>query len=268
MAVFFEKMQKRTRVTDDATVPGYLRSHPVTTERIADVQNKAASLPYRQHRDSLEFNLVRAKLRAEAGEPREALAAIQSALREKRYVNEAAARYAHAIALMRTGQFRDAQAEVERLRALRVESPMIETLDARARFAAGDKKGTLAVLAEAQRRYPYSRAIAYSRIGALQDSGDNAAALEALKEPMRQYPRDSRLHALQAKTYAALGKRLLQHQSQSEAYVLQGSLPAAIEQLQLARSAGDGDFYQLSVVDARLKELRSQYAAEMKDVKR
>jgi len=211
---------------------------------------------------------VRAKLRAEAGDPRETLTAIQSALREKRYVNEGAARYAHAIALLRTGQIRDAQAEVERLRALKVESPMIETLDARTKFAAGDKTGTRAVLAAAQRRYPYSRAIAYSYIAALQDAGDNAGALEALKGPMRQYPRDSRLHALQAKTYAALGKRLLQHQSQSEAYALQGSLPAAIEQLQLARSAGDGDFYQLSVVDARLKELRGQYAAEVKDMKR
>ena len=73
---------------------------------------------------------------------------------------------------------------------------------------------------------------------------------------------------MQAKSYAALGKRLLQHHSQGEAYALEGSLPAAIEQLQLARSSGDGDFYQLSMVDARLKELRAQYAMETKDAKR
>jgi predicted Zn-dependent protease len=60
----------------------------------------------------------------------------------------------------------------------------------------------------------------------------------------------------------------MQHQAQAEYYVLQGSLPAAIEQLQLARSAGDGDFYQLSVIDARLKELRNQHTQEMKDTKR
>ena len=58
-------------------------------------------------------------------------------------------------------------------------------------------------------------------------------------------------------------RRLLAyHQAQGEVYALQGALPAAIEQLQLARSAGDGDFYQLSVVDARLKELRAQHAQE------
>jgi predicted Zn-dependent protease len=73
---------------------------------------------------------------------------------------------------------------------------------------------------------------------------------------VRSFPADARLRALQSRSYAALGKRLLQHQAQAEYYALQGSLPAAIDQLQLARSAGDGDFYQLSVVDARLKELR------------
>jgi predicted Zn-dependent protease len=49
--------------------------------------------------------------------------------------------------------------------------------------------------------------------------------------------------------------------------VLRGSLPAAIEQLQLAQAAGDGNFYELSVVEARLKELRAQHAVELKDAK-
>ena len=268
MASFFEKMQRSTRVSDDASVPGYLRTHPVTTERIADVQNKAAALPYRQHRDSLEFHFVRAKLRAEAGDAREVLASLQAALRDGRYMNEAAARYGHAVALLRVGQVRDAETELARVRALGAASPMVETLAARVKQAAGDTAAATAILAAAHKRYPYSRAISYAYVAALQDSGDNDAALAALKDPLRLYPRDSRLHAMQAKTYAALGKRLLQHQSQGEAYALQGSLPAAIEQFQLARAAGDGDFYQLSVLDARLKELRAQYAVEMKDMKR
>jgi predicted Zn-dependent protease len=82
------------------------------------------------------------------------------------------------------------------------------------------------------------------------------------------HPRDVRLRALQAKSYAALGKRFLQHQAQAEVYALQGSLPAAIEQLELARRSGDADFYQLSVVDARLRELRARHAQELRDTKK
>jgi predicted Zn-dependent protease len=145
---------------------------------------------------------------------------------------------------------------------------MIETLGARIKQALGEPERAAALLAEGRARYPYSRPLLYAQVASLQESGRSEDALATLSEPMRLFPRDATLHALQAKCYAALGKRLLQHQAQAEVYALQGSLPAAIEQLQLARSAGDGDFYQLSVVDARLKELRSQHAAEARDAKR
>jgi predicted Zn-dependent protease len=88
-----------------------------------------------------------------------------------------------------------------------------------------------------------------------------------LDEQIKNYPRTAQLYALRAKSYASMGKRLLQHQSQAEAYVLQGSLPAAIEQLQLAQKSGDGDFYQLSSVDARLRSLRQQMETERKEAK-
>jgi predicted Zn-dependent protease len=235
MATFFEKMQRGTRAADDGSIPGYLRTHPVTTERIADAQNRAGNLPYRQHPDSPEFQFVRAKLRAAAGDARDAVAFFQGAVRDRRYPSEAAARYGLATALLRARRAPEALAEAARVRAAGGAGPMVDMLEARA---------------------------------ALHDAGAHAEAQALLTESLRLHPRDSRLHTLQARTYAALGKRALQHQSQAEVYALQGSLPAAIEQLQLARTAGDGDFYQMSVVDARLKELRSLHAEEMRDAKR
>jgi len=188
-------------------------------------------------------------------------------VREHRYAEEAGARYGLASALLRARRAREADAEVERLRAAGGSGPMIETLAARVKQALGEPAAAAALLAEARARYPYSNPVLYAYAAALQDAGHNEEALALLAEPLRLHPRDHRLYALQAKTYAALGKRLLQHQAQAEFYALQGSLPAAIEQLQLARSAGDGDFYQLSVVDARLKDLRAQHSLEMRDAK-
>ncbi len=265
MGAFFEKMQRGMRVTDDSTVPGYLRTHPVTVERIADSQNRAASLPYKQHLDSPEFHLVRAKLRAESGEARDTVVYFESSVRERRYASEAAARYGLAAALLRDRRAKEADAEVQRLRAAGGAGPMIDTLAARVKQALGDRAGAAALLSEAHARQPHSRPLLYAHADALHEAGRNSQALGLLSDSLRVYPRDARLHQLQARTYAVLGKRALQHQSQAEAYALQGSLPAAIEQLQLARSAGDGDFYQLSVVDARLKELRAQHAQELKD---
>jgi predicted Zn-dependent protease len=268
MAVFFEKLQRATRVVDDGSVPSYLRSHPVTVERIADAQNKSAHMPYRQHLDSPEFYMVRAKLSAETGEQREAVARFEGAVRDKRYASEAAARYGLTSALLRARRPKDAAQELERVRAAGGSGPMVETLGARVKRANGDLAGAIALLGQARSRFPQSRPIVYTYAEALQDAGRNREAASVLEEAVRLYPRDAKLHALQAKSYAALGKRLLQHQSQAEYYVLQGSLPAAIEQLQLARVAGDGDFYQLSVVDARLKDLRVQHQQENAQSKR
>jgi beta-barrel assembly-enhancing protease len=268
MAAFFEKMQRAQRVSDDATLPGYLRTHPVNTERIADAQNKVANLPYKQHPDSAEFHLVRAKLRAEAGDAHDALAHFERSVREGRYASEAAARYGLVSALLRVRRNDDAQAEMTRLRAAAktaaIPSPMIDTLDARVYQARNDHAGAEKLLREARTRFPYSRPLLYAYVSALQDAARHQEAASALSDAVRTYPGDARLRALQSRSYAALGKRLLQHQAQGEYYALQGAFPAAIEQLQLARTAGDGDFYQLSVVDARLKELRAQQTAEVK----
>jgi len=145
---------------------------------------------------------------------------------------------------------------------------MIETLAARARATLGDQAGALALLKAAFVRYPHHRSILYAIVGTLQDQGRFDDVLAALAEPLRLYPRDAKLHEARAKAYAGLGRRLQQHQAQAEFYLLQGSLPAAIEQLQFAQSAGDGNFYDLSVIDARLKELRAERAREMQDSKK
>jgi predicted Zn-dependent protease len=268
MGTFFERMQRANRISEDSTMPGYFRTHPVTSERIADVQNKAATMPYRQHLDSPEFQLVRAKLRSEQGDARDAVSYFQNALREHRYANEAAARLGLAYAFLRANKVPEAQAEVGRIRGLGAASPMIDMLDARVRHAAGDLNGATDVVAQSRARYPNWRALTYAYIAGLQELGKNEEAIATTREALARYPRDGRVYGMQAKIYAMLGKRLLQHQAQAEVYALQGALPAAIEQLSIARAAGDGDFYQLSVIDARLKGLRAQYTQELKEAKR
>jgi len=268
MAAFFEKMQRYTRIYDDSRIPGYLRTHPVTTERIADAQARTGNRQYRQHLDSLEYHLVRAKLRAESGDPRDAVTHFTTILQDRRFANEPSTRYGLAAALVRAQRPREALAELDRLRTVGVTDPMFATLTAQVRKALGDADGALAALKEGFTRWPHRRALVYAYGEALNQAGRHGEALAHLNEQLRLYPRDANLHEMRAKTYAALGRRLQQHQAQAEVYILRGSLPSAIEQLQLAQTAGDGDFYELSAVDARLKELKAEHAREVKESRR
>jgi predicted Zn-dependent protease len=268
MGTFFEKMQRYTRAFDDGKVPSYLRTHPVTTERISDAEARTVTLPYRQHADSIEYHLVRAKVRAEAPDPRDAVKMFTDQVNDRRFANEPGARYGLAVALLRAQEPKRAEAEVARLRAANVASPMVEILAARTRAAQDDQPGALTTLKAALVRYPHRRPVLYATLDTLQALNQPDQVLAMLAEPQRLYPRDAKLHEARAKAYATQGKRLLQHQAQAEVYVLRGSLLAAIEQLQFAQTAGDGNFYELSAVDARLKELRAEHAREMADQRR
>ena len=53
-----------------------------------------------------------------------------------------------------------------------------------------------------------------------------------------------------------------QHRHQAEFYAWQGDLKGAVFQLELASKASDGDFYQSSVVETRLRTLRRELAEQ------
>jgi predicted Zn-dependent protease len=267
MSSFFERLQKFGRLYEN-NAPGYLRTHPLTTERLADMGNRIQGRPYRQVPDSLEFQLVRAKLRAQQGTPRDAVTDFEARLRDRSFAgSEAAMRYGLVQARLREGNLAAAESELNALRRLKAVSPMIETLAAQLRLKRGDAPGAARLLRAAQLQFPQERAIAYGLVESLLDAGSPAEAIKVTADDLQSYPSDARMHALQAKTYALLGKRLQQHRAQAEAYALLGQVPAAVEQLELAQKAGDGNFYEQSQVDARLREMKKRMADEARQAK-
>ena len=56
----------------------------------------------------------------------------------------------------------------------------------------------------------------------------------------------------------------MQHRHQGEFYAWQGDLKGAVTQFELASKANDGDFYQQSVVDTRLRALRREVTDQQK----
>lgn len=261
MPVFFERLQKAGRF-QEGSAPSYLRTHPLTFERIADIQSRTQRLAYRQVPDSVEFQLLRAKLRAFQDTPRDALAYFESSLNEKRYNNEAAERYGLITALLRNRSYARAEQELATLRRVSPGSPaspsaaIIETLAARVKLVTGQPEVAFDIYRAALSTYPQHHALIYDYAEALLHNRRTEVALKFIGEQLQYAPNDARLYRLQAQSYAALGNNLLRHRAQAEAYARQGNLTAAIEQLQIALKSSDGDFYQISSAEARLRELR------------
>ena len=256
MALFFGRMLNATRFYQ-TTAPAYLRSHPLTTTRISDMQNRMQNLQYKQVPDSLEFQLMRAKLRATQDTPAESVKFFEESLKERKYLSEVASRFGLVEALARARDYVRAARELKILRAALPPHPAIESLSARLLAATGDITGSLRAYREALRNFPGYRALIYNYAESLLRINQPQEALKLIDSRLSNAVADYKLYQLQARAYAALNKVMQQHRALAEANYRLGNIRAAIEQLLLAQRAGDGDFYLQSSVDARLRELRA-----------
>lgn len=256
MPVFFERLQRVMRVYD-SNAPSYARTHPVTYERIADVQNRVESLPYKQVPDSTEFTLLRTKLQVRQLGASEAISMYASQLKDKRYNSEAAVRYGLVAAYLEGKQSKNALRELPELLRVTQHHPVADTLGGRVMAAAGGMPAALEFYESAHRRHPRYNALSVDYARLLLDQKRPKEALKLATDMLSTGISEPRIYLIQAESYAALDRPLLKHRAQAEAYLLQGKLSAAIEQLELGLRSGERDFYEMSSAEARLRELKN-----------
>jgi len=263
MASFMERLQKSTRFVE-GNAPSYLRDHPVTYERIAEAQARAEGKPFRQVKDSLDFNLVRALVRSYQGSTKETIVFFEDAISEKRYNDLIAAHYGLVASLLRAEDWKRAQTELAALEKIAPPHPMIEAMAGQVLMQSGQLKAAIARYESALARYPNKMQLVYDYPEALLKDKQPAKAAAFVMGELQRYPSNGPLHLLAARAYGDLNKQLLAHQHQAEYYAWLGNLPAAVVQLELAVKATDGDFYQLSVAESRLREVRQELADQKK----
>jgi predicted Zn-dependent protease len=267
---FFARLQSGTRIYE-GTAPVYLRTHPLTIERIADMQNRTRDLRVRQRADSLDFQLVRARLRvlqetANQGW-RDALEYFQGQLQNRTTTSETAAYYGAAVAALRLN-LNDLAVEnaLAARRRTMAPSAMLDKIVSEARFAAartaGERSEALALAREAAARFPLSTVAVANYVELLNRAGEHNQAIAYLREQVAITRNQASYFALLGRSYAALGKQSLHHQSVAEMYSLLGARVAALQQFELARLANDADYYTMSEIDARIRELQAQIKRE------
>jgi len=257
MPGFFDRMQRFYRNVDNGAF-AFLRTHPVTSERIADSTSRSDQLPYRQWKDSADYLLVREKARAIQLGSSEALAYFAGTTREKKFADTAAQYYGYAFAQLQAGQ-RDAAWTTlqEARRALPKPHPMVEALAGRIRLEQASYAEAAEIFAEARQRFPSAPSLAYGEIDVSLRRGKYRDAITQTQAALLGRSTDPGLHKRLADAYTQLGDEFAAHRALSDYYAALDEPTAAIEQLQIARKRG-GDFYQMSALEARLKALRER----------
>lgn len=272
MIAFFSRMQTATRAYSDA-VPAYLRSHPLTTERIADIQARTRDQHYKQRADSLDFQLIRARVRVLQDLSQQGLqnatVAFGSQLRQQTPAQIASAKYGLAVIALRRGDPDKAQALLREayaaLQGAAAQNAILASLGIEIKLAAGYPAEALKAAEAARAKFPLSRGIARQYGESLISAGRYDDAVNYLRDQVQLYRQEPQLQDQLAKAYAAQGKQALEHLALAESYALNGSVSAALDQLGIARRAPDASFYDQSVIDARERELKERWREELKE---
>jgi predicted Zn-dependent protease len=268
MVSFFDRLLRANR-HNDGKAPGYLRTHPLTTERIADMQNRVDQLTaesdkrLRMVSESLDYKFAQAKLRAASLGANEGMQFFKAAIAERTVLRNRADVYGLALSMVKARNFTGAEAELRSIRSVGGAQsnphPWIENLYADVLIGQRQFDRAITVLADARKRFPDSRPLALAHIEAHYLAGKTDAALALASERLKTITDDAKLYEIAARCYERMGRKLAQHRAIGESYYRRGNLVGAIEQLEIAIKAKDGDFYESSSAEARLREWKAEF---------
>ncbi|AOI79550.1 M48 family metalloprotease [Burkholderia sp. NRF60-BP8] len=280
MPGFFERLDRASM--GDAGVPAYARTHPLTGERIADMEDRARRAPYRQPRQSAEYGFVRARLRVLQNRAPTDISAearrMQLEIDDRTAPNVAANWYGIALANTLLGQYDAADKALASARSAfdarerrdddpASSSPSLDVLAADIARRAGRTDDAVRLSALAQRRWPASHAAIVAHLQALIAARRFAEAQTLARAQAKADPEQPDWWDYLAKASDGKGDVLARRRALAEKLALDGAWPSAIRQLKEARDAKDVSFYEQSIIGARLLEFEARYKEERDDEK-
>ena len=275
---FFQRLQKAYGIMDSG-VPGYLRPHPLTPDRIADMQDRARTVAQNRVPSALEFYLIKARARVEQSGSTSGLFDLrnlfESLSKQAAPEKQMEGFYGLALVAQRQGRFDQAEGFLQKARAVaqnvlapgspvQRQSLSFDYTASELALARGKPEEALQYAQNAAKMDPFSFSAAVATVNAELRLGRVNEAITLLRAKTKAQPNETIWWDLLASAYDQDKKIGLRHYALAEKFATEGAWPSAIEQLKIARSAASNDFYLGSVIDARLRVFQNQYREEQK----
>ncbi|MCK6427096.1 MAG: M48 family metalloprotease [Burkholderiaceae bacterium] len=278
MAGMFERMQQAQRLTDYNQFP-YLRSHPLTTERVAEARTRLGIEAAGGALDLVGSGGERAlwwhaAMQGRARGLMDARSEVLQRLAEPGANGDQgppalAGAYAAAVAATRLKQWAKADAALDRARRLAAPSPEAERavhmLQVESLLERGRPQDAAARLAQAPADASRAGLLLASRVALAMPGPAQGLARQAedLRTWVALHPQDGSAWLALGLLEERLGARLAALRAQAEAQLAWGDLDGAVDRLRagqrLARSgAAAADSVEAAVIDARLKAVEER----------
>jgi beta-barrel assembly-enhancing protease len=234
MATVFECMKNKAYY--QKAPPEYLLTHPLFDSRIADAQNRAHAFKDTTHKDSLLFQLVRARLEVAKHEnSHKKVKRLQDRLTRETFDSLSAAQYAYALALINDHQTQTALPILESLAHTHPDSWLLSLslLEAKAQHI--PLQETLEQSTRLLQRYPENEAILLKHLDWLLANKEPQVVIRKLFPYQKDPHTNPVMYQLLAKAYSQLSKKTEVHRAQAEWHFGRAEFKEALAQLDFAR---------------------------------
>ena len=260
MPAFFKRLTSWSRLYSTNT-PEFLLTHPLSTRRMTESENRAANYPVKNIPPSPAFHHAQARLRAlhDRRQPEQTVRSFEANLKQKKYTFAQVEHYGYALALSKAGQHKKAQTEFSSLIAKTKNTSQrrrYEKARAETQIEAGDFKSAIDSLGRLHKQRPDDAGIALSYATALMRDRQFKQAHQLLRILVRKQKQDPTLQRMLATAAGEATKPVESHRAMAEYYFLNGIPNAALEQLAIARKHAGASQYSLAAIDARVNEIK------------
>jgi predicted Zn-dependent protease len=282
MLQFFERLQNANRLNDNGALP-YLRTHPLTTERIGDLRARVGN---RQPdpRVYAEFALISGRARVLSESAVEGIRSARDGCKGAKadtYAEKLAVRYCEAYAAIKLRDWPAAEQSQAALAKLLNEAaqgarslPEAQRAVAllKVEFAIAQERGAdaLALLKPLQQAELLSRPLAMLQAQAALVSPERDT-LNAARQAMQSWVSISRLDgeawALLARLHASAGEQAMALRANAEGHMVQQQWRAAVDMLEQARKTPGNNYFDASIIEARLREAKERLKEEMEEAR-
>ena len=239
----FEKLQSLSRLSGSNELE-FLRSHPLTKNRIADAQSRAQGFENKDYRNSLDYDLVRNRTIVHFSEvPRQAVTIFQKELTDSSDEREKLEAY-YGLALAYSRDNKHSQALNSMRQALEMDSEnlmlQIGLLELHIEAENYFEAEALASSLLSTNPYNYPISMLYNRV--LMNKGDYKLGEKILKDLTLKRPKDPQVWYWLAEVQG-LDKNLIGlHLSRAEYFFLTGSYETSIKHLRMALDLTGNNF--------------------------
>lgn len=249
----FEQMLKATRYY--RRPPEFLLTHPVTEKRIADARLRANRMPNTKTTDSLDYHLMRARIRVRAeATPQQAVKRFQAELRGIND-NEEAARYGLALAQIDAGKPDYALETLQPLLDARPEKSTYILARADIDITRDAYDAAIERLQSALDKAPGDHALTMGLANAHFKAGNYLAAERLLERHSRVRREDPSVWYLLAETHGLAGDIVGVHEARAEYYILNGVFDKAAQHLRHGIRLAKNDYQTHAILEQRLKDV-------------